>query len=208
MAVVFPNPNKALPSGLLAVGGELSPELIIEAYSHGIFPWYSEGEPVMWFHPDPRFVLYPDELIISDSMKRLMKKTTWEIKMNTAFETVMQNCASIKRKDQEGTWITKDMKKVYAQLNKHGIALSVETWDGDKLIGGFYGIRMGKIFFGESMFAQVSNASKYAFIHFVQQFKSYLTLIDCQSHTNHLESLGARMISRKAFMKELKMGGI
>lgn len=201
---VFPHPDQAHESGLLAISGKLSPELVLEAYHQGIFPWYEEGEPVHWFHPDPRFVLYPHKLIISDSMKRLMKKSTWQVKTNTAFEQVIDSCAHIKRKEQDGTWITKEMKRVYTALHRQGVAHSIETWYGEHLIGGFYGLRLGRIFFGESMFAKVSNASKFAFIQFVLDNKDQLDLIDCQSHTQHLESLGAEMISRKNFLIALK----
>lgn len=199
----FPSVERALPSGLLAVGGDLNPMRLLTAYRLGIFPWYSEGEPIQWYAPNPRFVLFPEELKISKSMKQLFKRHPWEVTENKCFDQVIQSCAAAKRKEQEGTWITAEMIEAYKQLHDMGIAISVEVWSEERLIGGFYGLKMNGLFFGESMFSLVSNASKYGFIYFVEKYANEFLLIDCQSHTNHLESLGARMIPRAEFTKIL-----
>lgn len=196
--------ERALESGLLAVGGDLNPERLLTAYRQGIFPWYSEGEPIQWYSPNPRFVLFPHELKVSKSMKQLLKKQPWTVTENKCFDAVIRQCAKTERKDQDGTWITPEMIEAYNHLHQMGIAISVEVWLVEELIGGFYGLKMNGLFFGESMFSKISNASKYGFITFVQKHLDELLLIDCQSHTNHLESLGARMIPRKEFSKILQ----
>jgi len=200
----FPKPDEALQDGLLAIGGDLSAERLILAYKNGIFPWY-DGEMPLWWHPNPRFILLPQELKISKSMKQILKKNTFQFTINQAFEKVISNCQTIERKDQDGTWINKDVIEAYTQLHKLGYAHSAETWYNNQLVGGLYGIRLGKVFFGESMFAQQSNASKFAFINYVAQLqKEDVQLIDCQVYTEHLESLGAKMIMREQFIQLLQ----
>lgn len=198
--LVFPPVDLAEPDGLLAVGGDLSTERLILAYRSGIFPWY-EGEHILWWCPDPRFVLFPGELIISKSMRSVLKKSTFTFTINSAFSEVITNCKRVARKDQDSTWITDEVRNAYIELHKKGIACSAEAWQDGKLVGGLYGVRLGKVFFGESMFSHVSNASKFAFINYVNELmKEDVKLIDCQVYTEHLESLGARMISRKEFI--------
>lgn len=195
----FPPVNLAEPDGLLAIGGDLSPERLLLAYKHGIFPWY-EGDHILWWSPDPRFILFPDEIKISKSMKILLKKDAFDFTINTAFEEVIRHCKKIRRPGQRGTWITDEVEIAYRLMHKLGYAVSAETWRDGVLVGGVYGLKLGKIFFGESMFSEVSNASKYAFIKLVQNLKQEgVELIDCQVYTEHLESLGAKMISRKEF---------
>jgi leucyl/phenylalanyl-tRNA--protein transferase len=200
----FPPLELADEDGLLAIGGDLSTERLLLAYRSGIFPWYNEDEPICWWSPNPRFVLYPGELKLSSSMKTVLQNGKFRFTVNRAFTQVIQNCKMITRKGQEGTWISPAMQKAYTVLHEHGFAHSAETWMDGKLVGGLYGIRLGKIFFGESMFSLESNASKFAFINYVQQLqKENIQLIDCQLHTGHLESLGAKMISRKLFTEML-----
>jgi len=195
----FPPVHLAEPDGLLAIGGDLSAERLLLAYQNGIFPWY-EGDHILWWCPDPRFVLFPEELKVSKSMQALLKKEEFEFTINKAFADVIHNCKKAKREGQAGTWITDEIEKSYTKMHKLGYAHSAEAWKNGKLVGGLYGIKLGKVFFGESMFSQESNASKYAFIKFVQQLKAEgIELIDCQVYTEHLESLGARMITRKEF---------
>lgn len=199
----FPDVEDALPDGLLAIGGDLSTERLIHAYRQGIFPWFDDDTP-MWWSPDPRFVLFPYELKVSKSMKQLLKKNAFNFKINSDFATVITNCKQAPRKDQDGTWITNEVRDAYIQLHKLGYAHSAESWQDGELVGGLYGIKMGKAFFGESMFSHRSNASKYAFIKMVQHLKEEgVQLIDCQIHTNHLESLGARMIPRADFINRI-----
>ena len=201
--IIFPPVELAEPDGLLAVGGDLSTERLVLAYRSGIFPWY-EGEYILWWCPDPRFVLYPQDLIVSKSMRSVIKKNTFTFTTNLAFPDVINQCKRITRKDQDSTWITDEVKSAYTELHKKGIAHSAEAWLNGKLAGGLYGVRMGNIFFGESMFSNVSNASKFAFISYVQQLqKEGVKLIDCQVYTEHLESLGAKMIPRKKFLEIL-----
>jgi leucyl/phenylalanyl-tRNA--protein transferase len=203
--ITFPPPHLAEKDGLLAVGGDLSEKRILKAYAMGIFPWYTEGSPILWWSPDPRLVLFPDELKVSRSLRQCIKKEQFTITINTAFEQVIRSCAEIRRKEQSGTWITRKMKDAYTGLHHAGYALSVEAWDGDDLAGGLYGIILGKVFFGESMFATKSNASKTAFVTFVEQLRQKgFRIIDCQMKTEHLLSLGAREISRAAYLKILK----
>lgn len=203
----FPPVEEATKDGLLAIGGDLTPQRLLEAYNHGIFPWYEEPQPILWWSPDPRMVLFPQNLKISKSMEQLLKKKAFNVTFDTAFEEVMQQCSMIKRDGQNGTWITPQMKISYGQLHKMGIARSVEVWQENQLVGGLYGIYLEaqKIFCGESMFAKVSNASKYGFIHLVKKLEQEaIKLIDCQIYTEHLESLGAEEISRQEFLQYLK----
>jgi leucyl/phenylalanyl-tRNA--protein transferase len=203
--IQFPAVDHADESGLLAIGGDLHPERLLLAYRSGIFPWYSEGEPICWFSPDPRFVLFPSEIRISKSMQQFIRKKELHFKTNTAFKEVISFCQQVKRDGQDGTWITEEMKAAYIQLHELGYAYSAEAWNGNKLVGGLYGLKLGHIFFGESMFSHQSNASKFAFIKYVQQLqKENIQLIDCQVYTEHLESLGAKMIPRKAFISILQ----
>ncbi len=200
----FPDPARALPDGLLAIGGDLHPERLLEAYKKGIFPWFNAGEPPLWWSPDPRCVLFPEKLRISHSMKPLLKKNTFEFRINTAFESVMHHCRMSPRPGQDGTWITAEVMEGYTALHRMGHAHSAEAWHDGQLVGGLYGVWLGDVFFGESMFSQVSNGSKYAFIRWVQHLQSSgVKLIDCQVPTEHLASLGAELISRKIFMEKL-----
>jgi len=201
----FPDVRNADVDGALAYGGDLSEARLLLAYKSGIFPWFSGNVPV-WYAPDPRFVLYPEELKVSKSMKVLLKRDAFRVTMNQDFEAVIRACKSTKREGQQGTWITRQMEQAYIRLHRSGWAHSVEAWNGDKLVGGLYGIRIGAMFFGESMFSHESNASKYAFIRFVEQMAAEeIGLIDCQVYTPHLESLGARHIPRSSFMFMLEM---
>jgi leucyl/phenylalanyl-tRNA--protein transferase len=200
----FPPVHLAEPDGLLAVGGDLSQERLLLAYKNGIFPWY-EGKHILWWSPDPRFVLFPEKLKVSKSMKQLFKKDTFVFTVNKNFKAVIDNCKTIARREQESTWITDDVKNAYIQLHKAGYAHSAEVWLNDELVGGLYGIRMGKIFFGESMFSKISNASKYAFIKYVYALTlEGVQLIDCQVYTEHLQSLGAEMMERSLFVEKLQ----
>ena len=201
--IEFPPLDEANSEGLLAVGGDLSPERVLYAYQNGIFPWYESDQPVLWWAPDPRFVLYPHKLKVSKSTKQMMRNHSFEITINRNFKDVIEACANVKRNAQSGTWITDEMIQTYCDLHQRGIAKSVEVWQNKKLVGGLYGVELNDtIFCGESMFSYVSNASKIGFITFVQNSK--YKLIDCQLHTNHLESLGAEPISRLEFMNYLK----
>lgn len=196
----FPPVSLAEPDGLLAIGGDLSPERLLHAYKRGIFPWY-EGEHILWWSPNPRFVLTPDKLKISKSMNALLKKDAFEFTINKAFEKVIRHCKKIKRAGQRGTWITDEVEAAYIRMHQLGYAISAETWHEGTLVGGAYGLKLGKIFFGESMFSEISNASKYAFIKLVQNLRQEgVGLIDCQVYTEHLESLGAKMITRQEFI--------
>ncbi len=202
--LVFPPVEMASSEGILAFGGDLQPERLMLAYRNGIFPWYNEGEPIIWYSPDDRMVLFPKELKISKSMRQIMRNNTFRITSNIAFEQVIDQCQNSPRKDQLGTWITNDMRNAYLKLHKLGFAKSIEVWNGDDLVGGLYGIDLGHVFCGESMFSTASNASKLAFIYLVQKLeKENYNLIDCQVYTEHLESLGAREIGREAFMELL-----
>lgn len=201
--IEFPDVSEASADGLLAIGGDLSPERLLYAYSKGIFPWFQDKEPILWWSPDPRFVLFPKDLKVSKSMKQILKKDLFKVTENKAFKAVIENCAIAKRKDQNGTWITEEMKQAYLKLHHLGYAKSVEVWQNDQLVGGLYGIEINEnVFCGESMYAKVSNASKVGFITFIQN--SNYQLIDCQLHTKHLESLGAKHISRLDFINYLK----
>lgn len=199
---MFPPVEQADSDGLLAIGGDLSIETLLTAYRSGIFPWFSKGEPIMWWSPDPRFVLLPGNLIVSTSMEKILKRGEFEIRYNTAFEEVIRHCSKIKRKGHRGTWITEEMINAYIDFHKAGYAMSGEAWKDGKLVGGFYGVKLGKCFFGESMFSKVSNASKAAFISFAREFfENGGVLIDCQVYTEHLATLGAEMIPRPNFVK-------
>lgn len=202
----FPNPEYALndPNGLLAAGGDLSPARIVAAYRQGIFPWYNPGEPILWWSPDPRAVLYPDHLKIARSLRKTLNKQLFRVTLDSAFVQVMRQCAS-PRQGQPGTWITPEILSAYSNLHAMGIAHSVECWQGEQLVGGLYGLALGKVFFGESMFSQVTDASKVALVYLVAQLKIWgYELIDCQVATTHLLSLGAELIPRAEFISELR----
>jgi len=201
----FPPLDSALrePNGLLAAGGDLSPQRLIEAYSRGIFPWFNPGEAILWWSPNPRMVLFPAELKVSRSLRKTLNKPTCEIRVDTAFRQVMEACAA-PRDDHGGTWITPAMISAYTELHRQGLAHSVETWMEDKLIGGLYGISLGRMFYGESMFSLATDASKIAFVHLVRQLEYWgYGMIDCQMKTAHLASLGAREIPRAEFSQKL-----
>jgi leucyl/phenylalanyl-tRNA---protein transferase len=202
--LVFPPVCLAEPDGLLAMGGDLSPERLLLAYHNGIFPWY-EGEHILWWSPDPRFVLFPGELKISKSIRPLLHRNEFSFTINKAFAKVIHQCKKITRPGQAGTWITNEVEKAYIHMHELGHAHSAEVWKDDELVGGLYGIRLGKVFFGESMFSKLSNASRYAFIKYTELLKQQdVQLIDCQVYTEYLESLGARMIKGKEFSTLLK----
>ncbi|RZA03730.1 MAG: leucyl/phenylalanyl-tRNA--protein transferase [Sphingobacteriaceae bacterium] len=200
--LIFPNPELAEPDGLLAVDGDLSTERLLLAYKSGIFPWYSDETPILWYAPHERFVLYADEVIISKSMRRFLNKGVFKVTMDTCFERIIDACATVEREGQDGTWITDDMKNAYIKLHHEGYARSVEVWQQDELVGGMYGVPIGNIFCGESMFSKVSNASKTALIYLCQS--GLYELIDCQVYTDHLASMGAQMISQKDYMAILQ----
>lgn len=201
----FPPVEQALaaPNGLLAAGGDLEPERLLDAYRQGIFPWFSAGDPILWWSPDPRMVLFPDELKISRSLRRTLKNKEYEIRTDTAFEQVMRACAS-PREGQGGTWIQEEIVEAYSRLHHLGLAHSVETWMDGELVGGLYGVSLGRMFYGESMFSKKTDASKIAFAHLVQQIKRWgFGMIDCQMNTAHLATLGAREITRSQFLLRL-----
>lgn len=202
--IVFPPVHLAEPDGLLALGGDLSPARLVEAYRLGIFPWY-EGDTILWWCPDPRFVLFPGEIKVSKRIKSLLRREAFTFTTNTAFATVIHLCKNTKRPGQEGTWITDEVEKAYCRLHELGYAHSAEVWKDGEICGGLYGIRIGKVFFGESMFSHQNNASRYAFIKYVEYLKQDgVELIDCQVYTEYLESLGAVMIDRGAFSQLLQ----
>ena len=201
----FPPVSEANPDGILAVGGDLSTERLLLSYKSGIFPWFEEGEPIFWWSPNPRMVLFLDELVVSKSMRNILNKNIFKVTFNQNFKEVISNCQKIKRENQNGTWITSDMIEAYCKLNELGIAKSVEVWQNDELVGGLYGIDLGHIFCGESMFSKVSNASKVGFIALANQLKKdNYNLLDCQVYNEHLESLGCREIPREEFIELLK----
>ncbi len=205
-SLAFPPVDLALddPNGLLAVGGDLSPRRLINAYRHGIFPWYNDDQPILWWSPNPRAVLFPDQVHISRSLKKQINKSSFNITFDQSFEAVLMACAA-PRRDGPGTWITTAMHEAYLTLHKMGIAHSVEAWQGDKLVGGLYGLAIGGVFFGESMFSHVTNASKIAFVYLAKQLQQWqFALIDCQVESEHLRSLGAIEIERKSFIDVLK----
>ena len=204
----FPSTKKALdsPNGLLAAGGDLRPERLISAYARGIFPWYSDGQPILWWSPDPRMILAPADIHIGRSLRKRVRKKTYEITVDQAFHEVVENCAATPRERENGTWITAEMRHAYIALHHYGAAHSVEAWDDTgKLVGGLYGVALGKAFFGESMFSHASDASKVAFVTLVTQLQKWdFQLIDCQVQTDYLASFGATEVSRDVFEKEIK----
>ena len=198
----FPDVTEADRDGILAVGGDLSPERLLLAYQSGIFPWFDSDDPILWWAPHQRMVLFPDELVASKSMRSILRKEIFTVTFNKDFRGVISNCSQIRRNGQRGTWITSEMIEAYVKLHELGFAKSVEVWQNNELVGGLYGIDLGHVFCGESMFSKVSNASKVAFITLVENLKiRKYKLIDCQVHNDHLESLGAREIERAEFMK-------
>ncbi len=200
----FPDVSEATEDGLLAIGGDLSVNRLLLAYKNGIFPWFSEGEPILWWSPNPRFVLFPEKLKISKSMKQILRNKNYTVTVNKAFKEIITECSQIKRHEQGGTWITESMIDAYVGLNELGYAKSVEVWNENELVGGLYGIDLNNgVFCGESMFSKVSNASKVAFITFVEN--TNYRLIDCQVYTNHLESLGAEEMPRNIFFEYLNI---
>lgn len=202
----FPPLDKALrdPNGLLAAGGDLSPQRLIQAYRHGCFPWYQDGQPILWWSPDPRTVLFPDELHVSRSLRKVLRQQCYQVSFDRDFAAVIQACAA-PRDYADGTWITTPMQQAYLQLHQLGIAHSVEVWQDDKLVGGLYGLAMGRLFFGESMFSRADNASKVGFATLVERMRAWgFVLIDCQMPSHHLHNFGARAISRNAFADYLR----
>lgn len=203
----FPPLEKAMrePNGLLAAGGDLTPERLLAAYRHGCFPWYQDGQPLLWWSPDPRTVLYPDELHVSRSLQKKLRQGTFVITFDRAFRDVIQGCAE-PRAYTDGTWITTPMQDAYVKLHQLGVAHSVEVWQDERLVGGLYGLAMGRLFFGESMFSRTTDASKVGFVALVERLRDWgFQLIDCQMPTQHLSSFGARGISRKNFAEALAM---
>jgi leucyl/phenylalanyl-tRNA--protein transferase len=197
----FPPAWQASAEGIVAVGGDLSPERLMLAYRSGIFPWFDDDDPILWWSPPERMVLFLDELRVSKSMRNIINRGVFSVTFNTAFKEVIQQCSNIKREGQAGTWITAEMKEAYIKLHELGHAKSVEVWQDNELVGGLYGVDLGHVFCGESMFSKVSNASKVAFIALVKKLEAQnYRLLDCQVHNPHLESLGAREISRQAFL--------
>jgi len=199
--LLFPDPALAEPDGLLAIGGDLTTERLLLAYNNGIFPWYSDESPILWYSPHERFVLHPDELKVSRSMRQVLRSGKFSVTTDRCFEEVITACSTAPREGQDGTWITADMKNAYIELHNAGYAYSIEVWEQNDLVGGLYGVAVGRVFCGESMFAKVANASKAALIHLCQS--GLYSLIDCQVHTGHLESMGARMISREEYLSIL-----
>lgn len=207
-AAPFPDPADAEqdPDGLLAVGGDLTPARLLNAYRRGIFPWFGEQDPILWWSPDPRMVLFPDRLKISRSLGKTLRRKKFTVSFDLAFSQVIQACAA-PRKDEPGTWISDEMIQAYEQLHRRGVAHSAEAWNGDELVGGLYGIALGRVFFGESMFSKATDASKVAFVSLVKRLQqSGYELIDCQVYTQHLESLGAELIPRRAFQERVDAG--
>lgn len=200
--IIFPNPELAEPDGLLAIGGDLSYQRLLLAYENGIFPWYSEEEPILWYSPHERFVLFPGELRVTKSMRQVLRSGKFKVTVNEAFGEVIEACSAVPRAGQDGTWITADMKDAYINLHQMGHAHSYEVWEGDNLVGGLYGVDAGRVFCGESMFSKVSNASKTALISLATS--GLYQLIDCQVHTEHLESMGARFIDREEYLSILQ----
>lgn len=202
----FPDPALALrePDGLLAVGGDLSPVRLLTAYCNGIFPWYSDEQPILWWSPDPRSVLFPDQLKVSRSLRKSIRRQSYHITLDTVFAEVIRACSQTPRPGQPGTWITAEMQAAYIELHKLGFAHSAEAWQDGKLVGGLYGVAVGKVFFGESMFAHATDASKIAFVYLLRQLQRWqFALIDCQVQTAHLDSLGAENVPRQKFIQLL-----
>ncbi|MCX2576297.1 leucyl/phenylalanyl-tRNA--protein transferase [Pedobacter sandarakinus] len=199
--VVFPNPSLADEDGLLAIGGDLSLQRLLLAYQNGIFPWFSEGDPILWYAPHERCVIYPEKLLISKSMRKLLRDNLFTVTFDTAFQDVIRKCANTKRKGQDGTWITTQMQEAYTNLFEIGFAHSVEVWLNKKLVGGLYGVMINRVFCGESMFSMVSNASKVALIYLS---RLDIDLIDCQMPNDHLMSLGAEMMDSSSYLEILR----
>lgn len=200
----FPPVTESSVDGILAFGGDLSPERLMLAYRSGVFPWFESGDPIIWWAPDPRMVLFPEDFKVSKSMRNILNRNIFTVTFNQNFEEVIINCKTVKRHGQYGTWISKDMVKAYCKLHELGFAKSVEVWQNDELVGGLYGVDLGHVFCGESMFSKVSNASKVAFISLVNDLKSkHYKLLDCQVYNEHLESLGCYEIEREDFMAVL-----
>jgi len=198
----FPPIEEASKDGLLAIGGDLSPERLKLAYSKGIFPWFSDGDPIVWYSPDPRMVLFPSRLKVSKSMRQVIRKGTFKATFNTEFKTVIARCRTVKRSGEVGTWITDEMEQAYIKLHELGMAKSVEVWQDNELVGGLYGVDLGTVFCGESMFSKVSNASKFGLVFLVELLKrEKYKILDCQVYNDHLASLGAEEISRIEFLK-------
>lgn len=200
----FPHPSNADPNGLLGVGGDLSPERLELAYRSGIFPWYSDPQPILWWSPDPRMVLYTDELRVSRSLAKRIRQGRYEVRLDTAFAQVMEQCAIVRRAGQDSTWITDEMLDGYVALHERGLAHSVEAWEDGQLAGGLYGVAVGRLFAGESMFALRPDASKVAFVHLVRQLTRWgFPLVDCQVHTSHLARFGAREVDREEYLAQI-----
>jgi len=202
--IIFPDPALAEPDGLLAIGGDLSPARLVLAYQHGIFPWFSADDPILWYAPHERCVIFPEQIKMSKSMKKVLRDGLFKVTVNQAFDVVIKQCALTPRNGQDGTWITTEMQHAYLSLHQLGIAHSVEVWLEEELVGGLYGIKMGKVFCGESMFSEVSNASKTALIYLAKHLD--FELIDCQLPNEHLMSLGAEMISSRQYLDILRAG--
>jgi len=203
--IQFPDPNQSDDEGLIAIGGELSKEFLLAAYSQGLFPWYNEGDPILWWSPNPRMILYPQKFKCSRSLRQVLNKQEFSIRIDTNFVQVIEACANAKRIREKGTWITKEMQKAYVNLYQEGYAHSVETYLDEELVGGLYGVSLGKAFFGESMFYTVDNASKVALYHLVELMKKWdYWFIDVQQSTKHLRSLGAEEVDREIFLNNLK----
>ena len=201
----FPPVSKASEDGFLAIGGDLSPERLVLAYTNGIFPWFEDGDPILWWSPNPRMVLFFEDLVVSKSMRNILNRNTFKVTFNQDFRGVISNCQKIKREGQDGTWITNEMIEAYCRLNEMGIAKSVEVWQNGELVGGLYGVDLETIFCGESMFSKVANASKVAFIQLSRHLKANnYKLLDCQIYNPHLESLGCSEITRDQFIEILK----
>ena len=197
----FPPVETAMPDGLLAIGGDLDPERLLVAYRHGVFPWFNSDDMILWWSPDPRMVLYPKKIKVSKSMRKIMDSGQFTLTINHCFDKVVAQCAKITRKGQTGTWITPNMQQAYMKLHRSGHAISYEVWQGNRLVGGLYGVDLGRVFCGESMFSKVSNASKFAFIKLAHDLQArQYTFIDCQVYTKHLESLGAEKMPRNRFI--------
>lgn len=205
-ALIFPDPELANPDGIIALGGDLSAERILLAYENGIFPWFSSNEPILWWSPNPRMVLYPAKVKVSKSMKQVLRSNKFSCTFDQDFETVIRSCAKTRPKqDNVWAWLTEEMIQAYLRLHQLGFAHSVEVWQNNEIVGGLYGVSLGGVYFGESMFSKVSNSSKVGFITLVRKLEALnFGLIDCQVHTNHLESLGAEEITRTAFLAELE----
>lgn len=201
---VFPDPEESEPEGLLAVGGDLAPQRLLLAYAMGIFPWYAEGQPILWHSPDPRAVLVPSALHVSRSLRKSLRRRKFEVRLDTAFADVIRACAEVPRPGVQGTWITRDMMRAYVRLHEMGYAHSAEAWECGRLVGGIYGVSLGGAFFGESMFTRRSDASKVAFAVLMRQLERWgFDFLDCQMHTPHLERMGAVSWPRKAFLEAL-----